>query len=575
MFEEIGQPAGVVVEVKLADFPRELELWARSHVGSVRSLRKNIEKVNRSFVRNLAGRREKKVAIGWQSVELRLRSADFLLDPSVSERWIGKTPFYLSCHGPGYFTGPSKEDPDSQPVVVVTGNALQDYCLFYNLSRLKKEVYWLLPEWVQALDTEATPSEDLRNFLSRLIWHVRERATSRMYSDRGLALTSASLTQSDLRSIENKFVQSDPKNRSLEELISTQIPFDTERSVRNPRVVFEVGNANNVHIEQFLDGVSVNLLPTPKPRHFLNLHPIDHHWVVDVRIQSANPGFDPSGGYILPAKSFLSDSIFLADPIHLHYNTGYAVRLAGDGVSFLCPTFGLILPGETVDEILVRPRIRLLDSAKVFERIFKEAGHTIELSDKGRFAQFSCNLFGSLHAMAGEFQDEKVRMLLDCFLDTRCGKDREGQNVQGVFLNDPKRVYVKFCHVKTILNDEQVARDKINTYVEKGILLRGFIFQCRQCRNARWYQMEDIGQTFTCQRCHTEQFYRKEHWKEGNEPVFYYSLNEILYQGYKNGMLVPVLTLAHLARNAARSFMYVQEIEVKSSHGTDQATAGN
>jgi hypothetical protein len=63
-------------------------------------------------------------------------------------------------------------------------------------------------------------------------------------------------------------------------------------------------------------------------------------------------------------------------------------------------------------------------------------------------------------------------------------------------------------------------------------------------------------------RCGTQRKYRHENWKSPEEPKWYYKLDEVVFQGYKNNMHVPILTLYKL-KTDTESFLYVHELELK------------
>jgi hypothetical protein len=44
-----------------------------------------------------------------------------------------------------------------------------------------------------------------------------------------------------------------------------------------------------------------------------------------------------------------------------------------------------------------------------------------------------------------------------------------------------------------------------------------------------------------------------------------YKLDEVLYQGVKNNMFVPLLTLSYLKQKSKRSFLYVPELELRKT----------
>jgi len=124
-----------------------------------------------------------------------------------------------------------------------------------------------------------------------------------------------------------------------------------------------------------------------------------------------------------------------------------------------------------------------------------------------------------------------------------------------------------------IIGDSAGIVQFIDELIEKGVLYRGFIFQCEACRNSDWYAIEDVGQSFMCSRCRRAQTYKKLHWKTPQEPRWYYKLDEIVYQGYQHNMYIPILTLGVLQRSVKQSFFYLPEIEVRRDSAAERPDA--
>lgn len=116
-----------------------------------------------------------------------------------------------------------------------------------------------------------------------------------------------------------------------------------------------------------------------------------------------------------------------------------------------------------------------------------------------------------------------------------------------------------FPAVKNQVGREAV--DLIDELVSKQILYRGFIFVCSYCRNSTWFSVGEITQEFTCKRCGRRQVYTKAHWKMPDEPAWFYKLDELVYQGYRQGMAVPLLALDHLRSNTSENFSFTTDRE--------------
>jgi len=53
----------------------------------------------------------------------------------------------------------------------------------------------------------------------------------------------------------------------------------------------------------------------------------------------------------------------------------------------------------------------------------------------------------------------------------------------------------------------------------------------------------------------------KRNWKKGDEPTWFYKLDELIYQGYRQGMAVSLLALAYLEGQSQRSFTFATDRE--------------
>jgi hypothetical protein len=73
--------------------------------------------------------------------------------------------------------------------------------------------------------------------------------------------------------------------------------------------------------------------------------------------------------------------------------------------------------------------------------------------------------------------------------------------------------------------------------------------------------MRDLGDEFTCKRCARKQAIQSKHSLGQTEPVWYYQLDEIVYQGIRNDVHVPLLALDYLRRKNT-SFSYTDELEL-------------
>lgn len=104
-------------------------------------------------------------------------------------------------------------------------------------------------------------------------------------------------------------------------------------------------------------------------------------------------------------------------------------------------------------------------------------------------------------------------------------------------------------------------RHVLDSYLVREIVKRGHCFQCSHCLSFDWYPLEQVGQSFRCHRCSTENPVTSSSWKGGDEPTYYYDLAEVAYQAFSNNVEVPSRALARLAKDS-RSFDEMPNVEV-------------
>ncbi|WP_433968018.1 hypothetical protein [Tunturiibacter gelidiferens] len=130
-----------------------------------------------------------------------------------------------------------------------------------------------------------------------------------------------------------------------------------------------------------------------------------------------------------------------------------------------------------------------------------------------------------------------------------------------VYLKD-KRRYMDFASIKKIVQSDDLTRNLIDEFVEKGIFYRGYIFQCQNCSDAAWHSISEVDQTFTCRRCGLNQQYKNRHWRIPNEPLWFYKLDEMVYLMLENNGHVPLLTLNKLSVSSQESFLFRPELRI-------------
>jgi hypothetical protein len=402
-----------------------------------------------------------------------------------------------------------------EPAVAILGGTLRDFCLYQCLSRLRGGAVWLPPSLI---DEPGYPA-----LLYSTLMHLRSKVDSHE-----VALWSASLSEDELAARVQATGLTD----------STVVGYKADRALNHRRFLLAQQSSPKPTAGQFLGNVLVGFIETPKPTGFS--HPTEQRWIADIEVS----------GYLPPRHPHLA-----AQMVGVRGDT-QDVRTTRQGWSYRCPHEGTYFGGQ-LDEVLIRPSLKILEVPDLLHRLGLGCGLRFAPSEKGAYAEDSISKFGSLEAAANFLREQMNRNLLDKFLSTE--RATPGVFDEGVYTQG--RRYLDLVALEKIVASRSTAASLIDDLLEKHILHRGLVFQCQSCRNADWYSIGKVSDFFECTRCGRSQAYRREHWKQPDEPSWYYKLDEMVYQGYKNGMTVPILTNDYLRRNSS-SFQFTAEEEV-------------
>jgi len=422
--------------------------------------------------------------------------------------------------------------------LAVAGNTVSDFCLYLALSRMRERVFWIFPP----IADDATkgggtafgrgPSCAFANALRMTSEYVSQYPA-------GLDLVSVTLTNQQLPAVLSSLVAAGQCSVNAD-LIGDPLTTLPDFPLR----YFESGNASKQRIVQLPDSGIIELFETPKPITIKNLNPSAHRWITDLEMRGHQPPRHPEFGSWLISGANQSTS---------------EVRTSSVGLSYFCPG-SMFFTGQDIDAVLVRPNIRVPSARQVFNKLADIAESTCAISDKGFYAQEAVEKLGGLEEAAQFLKSTPGLALVDAFLDK--APNLKGRHDQGVFLED--RRYLNSTALVRVLGTVERTAKYIDRFSQRGILYRGFILQCEHCRYAAWMPIKDLTDCFTCLRCHREQVYTSKHWKRPrSQPSVYYQLDEIVYQGLVNDMVVPILTLDYLRRGAAGSFQYTEELEYR------------
>jgi len=469
-------------------------------------------------------------------------------DKLPSEDFLRKLPFSLSMlHLGKYYRHATHRDWEEN-IVVVVGDTMNDYCLYYCLSRLHDGVFWLPDTHLNAAhkkvianrereDSEVQPFSEVEGITSELV-NTYYKIIKYGHGKKNINLTSATLTSRQLTY--RKQWMSEVCFSGNEILQHCNIvPFVT-MPISCVMQVIEMNNHANQQDIVFQNRQSIGRINTPKPKNFNPVNPSEHRWITTVNIDDFRP----------PALSFLGNKILTG------MNSVQETRVAKDELAYFCPNVAYF--GGDIDSITARPTISMPLDEDMLSAYFADSGYATELSDKGSYLKDTIDRFGSLEQTATFFRTESKRNIFDQYLVT---KPEQGDD-EIVRLSVESRTYLSFEAFRRKLKDESEAISLIDELLAKDIISRGLIFQCSRCRLAAWYDIGSVGNTFTCTRCGLNQTYNHSNWKYPAEPKWYYRLAETAYLFYESSSHLTALALDKLRLEAPNEFHYVSETNI-------------
>jgi hypothetical protein len=412
------------------------------------------------------------------------------------------------------------------PVAVVVGQTLKDFALYFDLSRMRTGVSWLLPSWLDKVQ-EQTHAGRFANAV------LHAAAFDRV---RSIDFVSTSHGKEELeRIIDDLHAVSVPVQVS----IKTQGRIgDLNNLLASPRVVFNTDNFATQTTLHVLEGKAAGFFPTPKPKGFTRIVPYDHRWITELRVDGLSyPRHHALGAWLIR---------------HTAIGTQEA-RTGKQGLCYFCPNVAYF--GGDVDTILLRPELHMPNAEAVFKRLAESAGLSCKLSDKGFFSRDVVLKMGGLEYAAALVREPRHFAVLQAYLADKTAP------AAGLYLASDSRRYLSLADVSTVLADEEQAVSLVDTLLSRKVLHRGTVLKCQYCRTADWFSTADLADEFACKRCGRRQVIQSGHTLRKAEPVWYYQLDEIAYLGLRNDMHGPLLALDHL-RKRHKSFSFTDELEI-------------
>jgi len=509
--------------------PRVPPLWVESVLGS--TYREHSDKIRACGVDVETS--------GFDAADVfSLIDAQLDFDNRTERSFINNSPFRFTLTGLGKYRS-LDEKTWKLPAVVVVGTAPQDFALYFNLSRMRSGVCWLLPDWIEGNKVARSrargnppvfePWERYAALFAQALHNNVGLARSR-----NVEFLSYSLSQPEVEAIRDHLAEI---VRSGQIKAGRFVP-GIGTALAQPRAVFNTDNFGVPTTQHVIEGQAVGFFPTPKPKGFTTITPYEFRWITELRVDRLAYPRHPALGEWLIAHPTLGSQ---------------GARSGRQGLCYFCPNVAYF--GGDVDTILVRPNLNVPCAEGVFRRLAETAALTSRLSDKGFFTRDLVLKMGGLEYAAALLREPRHFAVLSEYR-----KDRNTEAV-GKYLASDGRRYLRLADISAIIGNASEGVEFIDRLLRCGVLQRGTLLKCQYCRTADWFSVRELADDFGCKRCGRRQTILSPQSLKEPEPVWYYKLDEIAFQGLRNDMHVPLLTLDYLRRKSNR-FSYGDEMEL-------------
>lgn len=446
--------------------------------------------------------------------------------------FVSSAPFGLSTVGCARATR-RYPDEDDIPIVVVVGSHVDDFAYALNLDRCGLTSFWLPDRYAHQEDPL---SRRVIETLASCLW----RPSLGRSDSRPVVLCSRSLDADAVKSV---------KERLRNSVWSSDVEVDVVDRPQLPPFrlpsILELGTFEELLDEPFEGDSMQRGLPAALPAAVRAKDPSKLTWWTEVS--------DPRAA--LPARALLNGEVLAEEP---QWKT--ITRCGRDGISFYSHSMGLVWGGSLLSQMVNRPRLRFPDASSVFRALADAAGYIANESPQGRFRRLTTELWGGLDALLADLSHPEHRQLLRAWLPG----SGEGERV-GITTRSERR----FLSFDDAVRVSQLPEDEVRCFLDRlltcGVVRRGYLLKCRHCLHLDWYELENIGQSFTCRRCRTTNAITKETWLKSNEPTPSYDLAEVVYQAFLGNFEVPVAALRRLKRES-HAFAETPELELTDSH---------
>jgi hypothetical protein len=444
--------------------------------------------------------------------------------PHLSPQFLASTPMKQSEYGCAWKVR-WRPTLDIDPVVLVVGDSASDFAWAFTRERCVGPTLWCPNS--EGLDVNLGPA--IIQTLARVLVQVSNVQGEPV----PILVTTLSLSDEQIGAF-IKLLRAEPWLQNGAEL--RLVPL-ADIPIERTRVLLDTERFDDVFRAVFVGNALASQLDVALPTDARTSDPMVLKWQIDYSIEEST----------LPVRWAVS-------PILDEDGSTRSVRSGADGTSYISHGQGFIAAGATLQQMLVRPQLRIPDASQVFASLLGTEVR-MEESSAGHYTHRSIDLWGDIDSLTGDLSSQNISDLLHAWLAvTPSSVD------PGVFCSGRRCLSFDDAVAVSRLAGEEL-RSVIDRYARRNIVRRGLVLGCQRCSNADFYPLEDIGPGFQCSRCRQIDDINLASWKMPLEPSWYYALDEVVYQLLKLDGRVPLLALAKL-KKGSRSFLYMPEVHL-------------
>jgi hypothetical protein len=438
-------------------------------------------------------------------------------------------PFGLTTLGNlSYFTSTTSAD---NPIVIICGDTAEDFCYAYTRQRVTQTTHWLPL-------SNFDDTSQLHLLMLEVMAEVLYEASDTPNELKRIVLTSCSVDVEELELISrslNDLILAMPEVAYPIKVLTVDVVDVDDVPVTRDAYILDKENFDVILYEPFVGETMVKpatvLVPSIGP-------PDGCRWQVDIESDSC----------MVPAMLALNPLLSALGESH----SNFSVRASKSGISIDSHGASYVFSGMTFSQSLVKVRLRFPPVEEIFREMFSRMGLTIKSSDKGNFNRRLVELWGDLQSAAEDLRSPIWGTLFTKWVDTK-----KSDVLPGIIV-DQRRCLTFSDAVRSTKLHVDAVRDVLDSYLLRGIISRGLVLSCRRCENTSFYRVADISETFECRRCRQVTAISRVNWQGAREPIWFYALDEVVYQALDKNGAVPILALATLAKGY-RSFQWMPE----------------